>query len=377
MSSHQPIQFIDLQAQRAKIKTPIDNALQEVMNHGQFILGAEVTKLEDELQTYTGAEHVITCASGTDALKLLLLAKGLKINDVVFVPAFTFAATAEVVADLGGIPYFVDVCPDTFNLDPQSLQAGIEEAQNKGLTLKGIIAVDLFGLPADYPAIQSIANQYDLWVLADAAQSFGGAIGTKKVGNLAQMSATSFFPSKPLGGYGDGGCIFTNDEQVATLTRSLRAHGAGQDRYDHIRVGLNSRLDTFQAAILLQKLAIFDQELARRQQIASYYAHELKDKFQVPESTEKVSHAFGLYTIRCNSESERDQLREHLLKNEIPCTIYYHKPLHQQTAYQQFPRVNQNLEVTNRLAQEVLSIPMHPYLTDAQIELITGTIKNA
>lgn len=377
MSSHSAIKFIDLHAQREKIQAPIDAALQDVMSHGQFILGDEVKQLEEELKTYTGAKHAISCASGTDALKLVLLTKDIKVNDVIFVPSFTFAATAEVVAELGAIPYFIDVCPDTYNLNPSSLLAGIEEAKNKGLVLKGIIAVDLFGLPADYPALQSIAHKNNLWILADAAQSFGGAIGKKRVGNLCDMTATSFFPSKPLGGYGDGGCIFTNDNDLNDLTRSLRAHGTGADKYDHIRVGLNSRLDTLQAAILLKKLDIFDDELARRQHIANFYAESLSPKFHVPQTPDDFTHGFGLYTIRCESQQQRDALKAHLNDNNIPSVIYYHRPLHKQVAYEQFPQVNQKLPVTELLCEQVLSLPMHPYLEDNQLEFICDTLRQS
>ncbi len=370
-----PIHFIDLQSQRLKIQTKIDAAFKQVMDHGQYILGPEVTLLEQMLCEYTGAKHAITCASGTDALKLILMAKDLKINDVVFLPSFTFAATAEVVASLGAIPYFVDVCPKTYNIDTHSLLRAIEEAQSKGLILKGIIAVDLFGFPADYPSLRNIAQEHQLWLLADCAQSFGGRLDEKQVGNLCDMSATSFFPSKPLGGYGDGGCIFTNDETIDNITRSLRAHGTGEHRYDHVRVGINSRLDTFQAAILIEKLGIFDEELEKRQQIAQQYNQAFSGLLQTPPQQDQLTHAFGLYTVRCDSLKQRHDLHQHLLSKDIPCTIYYEHPLHMQTAYHQFPCVDQSLKVTESLSQEVLSLPMHPYLSDKQISTIISTVK--
>lgn len=367
------IQFIDLHSQRRPIQARIDEALKRVMEHGQYILGPEVSELESKLCEYTGAKHAISCASGTDALKLVLLAKSLKQDEVVFVPSFTFASTAEVVAELGAIPYFVDVDEDTYNIDPNSLNQAIKEAKANNLSLAGVIAVDLFGLPADYPSLQAITEQHNMWLLADAAQSFGGKIGDKKVGNLTDISATSFFPSKPLGGYGDGGCIFTEDDEINEKTRSLRVHGAGSHRYDHIMVGLNSRLDTFQAAILLEKLAIFDTELKRRHEIAKLYNEAFQNFAKVPNPSAPFGHAFGLYTISV-AEDKRDELQNHLQSQNIPAPVYYKKPLHVQPAYKHYPSVNNALPVTDHLIHSVISLPMHPYLTDEQVEAITKAV---
>lgn len=369
------IEFIDLQAQRRLIGEKIPQAIENVLSHGAYILGPEVQKLEEQLQIFTGATDVITCSNGTDALRLLLLAYGVGPQDAVFVPTFTFASTAEVVAEAKATPVFIDVCPHTFNIDVNSLRQAIDSLPSH-LTPKGIIAVDLFGLPADYNAIHEVAQQHDLWVIADAAQSFGGAIQDKKVGALASATAASFFPSKPLACYGDGGAVFTTDSEMATRLRSLRNHGCGVHRYDHIHIGLNSRLDTLQAAILIEKLNIFSAEKARRNQIAERYTNALKDVVQVPLAPKQVSHAWGLYTIGCPFGS-REMLIERLQANEIPTNVYYRKPLHLQPAYQHFPRATPTLEHSELACNKVLSLPMHPYVTDEQVDYITHHIKEA
>jgi dTDP-4-amino-4,6-dideoxygalactose transaminase len=369
------LEFIDLQAQRRLIGDKIPQAIEKVLHHGSYILGPEVLALEQELLAYTQAEDVITCANGTDALKLLLLARQVGPGDAVFVPTFTFASTAEVVAESKATPIFVDVCPHTFNLDINSLQQALETLDKK-LTPKGIIAVDLFGLPADYPSIQAIADQHDLWVIGDAAQSFGGSINNQKVGSLAATTATSFFPSKPLACYGDGGAIFTKDKSLATLIRSLRNHGCGEHRYDHIHIGLNSRLDTVQAAILLEKFKIFPNELKRRNEIAHYYNNALKEVVQIPITPKNMGHAYGLYTIGCPG-GKRDELIQALQANGVPTNVYYRKPLHLQPAYSQFPRASSKLKNAELACSKVLSLPMHPYLSDAQVEYVCEQVKKA
>ncbi len=368
------IEFIDLQAQRHALKHSIPGVLERVLEHGAFILGPEVKTLEEKLTAYTGAEETITCSDGTDALRLLLLAKQVGPGDAVFVPSFTFASTAEVIAQANATPVFIDVCPITFNMDLQSLEQAIKTL-DKSLKPKGIIAVDLFGLPANYPAIHQLAEQHQLWVIADSAQSFGGGYQDKKVGNLATMTSTSFFPSKPLACYGDGGAIFTNDKELANVIRSLRNHGCGQHRYDHIHVGMNSRLDTMQAAILIEKLAIFPQERARREQIATLYRQELPDNLQLPSMMPDYTHAWGLYTVVC-PEGVRDALMQHLQECHIPSNVYYRKPLHLQPAYQHYPRAAQQLAVTEKISQQVLSLPMHPYLSDEQVAYISQCVKS-
>jgi dTDP-4-amino-4,6-dideoxygalactose transaminase len=297
-------------------------------------------------------------------------------GDAVFVPTFTFASTAEVVARANATPIFVDICPHTFNIDIDSLEQAIAKVDRKKLTPKGIIGVDLFGLPADYDALHKIAAIHNLWVIGDAAQSFGGAIGDQKVGALAQMTATSFFPSKPLGCYGDGGAVFTHDQEYAELLRSLRNHGCGKHRYDHIHIGFNSRLDTLQAAILIEKLRIFPQELARRNEIASAYSAALKEVVTVPTCPANMTHAWGLYTILCD-ETQRDSIIESLQGEEVPCNVYYRKPLHLQPAYSHFPRASEQLKNAELICQQVLSLPMHPYLLDNQVEYIIQNVKES
>ncbi len=368
------IEFIDLQAQRRLIGDKIPKAIEKVLAHGGYILGPEVQKLEEKLIGYTQAEDAITCSNGTDALRLLLLAYKVGPGDAVFVPTFTFASTAEVVAESHATPVFIDVCPHTFNIDPKSLEKAIASLDKK-LTPKGIIAVDLFGLPADYDALHEVAQHHNLWVISDAAQSFGGGIGDKKVGNFTVATTTSFFPSKPLACYGDGGAVFTNDKDLSTVIRSLRNHGCGVHRYDHIHIGLNSRLDTIQAAVLLEKLAIFPQELARRQEIAQFYTNELREVVQVPLVPKGKTHAWGLYTIATQID-QREGLMAALQESGVPNNVYYRKPLHLQPAYQHFPSATEQLKNAEMACNKVLSLPMHPYLTDDQLSYICKQVKN-
>lgn len=369
------IEFIDLQAQRRLLGERIAQVIEKVLMHGHYILGPEVSKLEEELTKYTGAEDTVTCSNGTDALRLLLLAYDIGPGDAVFVPTFTFASTAEVVTQAKATPVFIDVCPHTFNIDTNSLTQAISTL-DKNLKPKGIIAVDLFGLPANYDALNRIAQDHNLWIIADAAQSFGAAINNQKVGVLATTTATSFFPSKPLACYGDGGAIFTTDTKLSALIRSLRNHGCGAHRYDHIHVGLNSRLDTLQAAILLEKLSIFSQEHKRRIEIAHYYCQALNGYVDLPVTIPGYTHAWGLYTISC-AKNQRDHLIQTLQENDIPSNVYYRKPLHLQPAYCEFPRASKILENAEIASERVLSLPMHPYLTDDQLEYITYWVKEA
>ncbi|MFI4938321.1 MAG: DegT/DnrJ/EryC1/StrS family aminotransferase [Candidatus Berkiellales bacterium] len=370
------MEFIDLHAQQHALGDTIKQSIAKVLQHGGYILGKEVQILEEQLSLYTGAKDVVTCSNGTDALRLLLMAYQVGPGDAVFVPTFTFASTAEVVAQANATPVFVDICPKTYNIDLNSLQEAIEKINKSKLTPKGIIAVDLFGLPANYAEIHTIAEHHGLWVIADAAQSFGGGIGNQMVGNLAHTTATSFFPSKPLACYGDGGAVFTRDEKMGALIRSLRNHGCGAHRYDHIHIGFNSRLDTLQAAILIEKLRIFPLELQRRIEVAAYYSKSLKNVVSVPGYPAEYTHAFGLYTILCQQE-QRDHLMKELQANDIPTNVYYRKPLHLQPAYEHFPRASQSLSQAEDISKRVLSLPMHPYLTNDQLEYITYWVKNA
>lgn len=367
------IQFIDLQSQRQALKKPVSELFDKVLTHGAFILGPEVNQLEDDLTKYTGALETVTCSNGTDALRLLLLAHNVGPGDAVFVPTFTFASTAEVVAQSNATPVFVDVCPDTFNIDPQSLKEALQTL-DPSLKPKGLITVDLFGLPANYDALHEVAETHGLWIVADSAQSFGGKYKGKNVGTLAQTTATSFFPSKPLACYGDGGAIFTTDPKMGALIRSLRNHGCGEDRYDHIHIGLNSRLDTLQAAVLIEKLKIFPDELKRRHEIANFYGEHLSHVLEVPQVPADYDPAWGLYTVICKPE-QREALIETLSNHQIPSNVYYRKPLHLQPAYAHYPRAQKQLAQAERLVNSVLSLPMHPYITDDQLSHIVEVVK--
>ena len=376
VSPAETIAFIDLRAQRLALRAQIDAAIDRVLDHGQYIMGPEVALLEGDLGALCGAQEVISCANGTDALALVLMAKDVGRGDAVLCPSFTFAATAEVVAWVGATPMFVDVSPETFNICPSSLEKGIDTAKQLGLSPVGVIAVDLFGQPADYDSIEPICRAHGLWILADAAQSFGASYRGRKVGALGIATTTSFFPAKPLGCYGDGGAVFTNDHELAGIIRSLRVHGQGADKYDNVRVGLNARLDTIQAAILLEKLRIFPGEIARRNEIAGRYTSTLSDVAIVPEVLENCVSTWAQYTIRI-PESSRDAVRASLSDKKIPTAIYYPVPLHRQTAYKDYPVAKDGLPVSEMLAGEVLSLPMHPYLTDETQDYIVAAARHA
>jgi dTDP-4-amino-4,6-dideoxygalactose transaminase len=371
-----PIPFIDLAAQQRLIRPRIDAAIARVLDHGQYIMGPEVAELERQLADYTGAKHALSCASGTDALLIAMMAWGVKPGDAVLCPAFTYTATPETIALLGATPVFVDVDEATFNIDPAGLEAGIEAAQHAGLRPVGLIAVDLFGLPADYPVLRSFAREHGLWVLADAAQSFGASVGGKRVGNFGDVTATSFFPAKPLGCYGDGGAIFTDDDRLAEIMASIRLHGKGDGKYDIVRVGVNGRLDTLQAAVLIEKLAIFDGELAARQHVAARYTAALADLVAVPTVSGGAQSAWAQYTIRVPAE-RRSGLAKTLQADGVPTNVYYPRPLHHQTAYRHFPVAADGLAVSERLSREVLSLPMHPYLSEADQDRIVESVRSA
>jgi dTDP-4-amino-4,6-dideoxygalactose transaminase len=338
-----------------------------------YILGPEVEALEAALSHYAHVPHVISCANGTDALGMALMALNLKPKEVVFVPSFTFAATAEVVAWMGALPYFVDSDPDTFNISIASLEEAILECRQEGARPVGMIPVDLFGQPADYSALQRIADREGLWILADAAQSFGAMSGHAPVGSLAAISTTSFYPAKPLGCYGDGGAIFTHDEKIAELLRSIRVHGQGKDKYQNVRIGINGRLDTLQAAILLEKLAIFPQEIQARQRVAEHYDRALNTAVKTPHCAPGNTSVWAQYTVTLPEGCNRDALRHYLKSQDIPTVVYYPIPLHQQRAYAHFPRAR-SLACCEMLCHTVLSLPMHAYLTDAQIDCITSAV---
>jgi dTDP-4-amino-4,6-dideoxygalactose transaminase len=364
------IAFIDLARQQERIRDRLDAAIRRVLDHGQYIMGPEVLELERSLGEFCGARHVIACASGTDALLLGLLAKGMRRGDAVIVPSFTFCATAEAVSLLGGVPIFADVFEETFNLDPTSLKAAVLAARRLGLPLRGVISVDLFGQPCDYDPIETIVRENALWLICDAAQAFGAAYRGRKVGTIGDVSLTSFFPAKPLGCYGDGGAVFTDDDEVAEVIRSLRVHGQGQDKYDSVRVGINGRLDTLQAAILLEKLAIFSEEIEARNLVSVRYNEILPAAITRPHVIDGTSSVWAQYTVRVHARHER---LECLKRQGVPAAVYYARPLHQQPAYRNYPTASARLVMSEQLAATVLSLPMHPYLAaEDQVRIAAG-----
>jgi dTDP-4-amino-4,6-dideoxygalactose transaminase len=366
--------FIDLAAQYRRIGDRVERAISAVLEHGQYILGPEVTELERRLAAFCGAGHCIACANGTDALLLVLMAEGIGPGDAVFVPAFTFVATAEVVVLAGATPVFVDVRADSFNLDPESLEAAIGEAKRIGLRPRCVIPVDLYGQPADYQAIGRVAEANDLVMLADAAQSFVASLNGQKVGTLAAYTATSFYPSKPLGGYGDGGAIFTDDDAKAKLLRAIRCHGRHQDGSECGQVGLNSRLDAIQAAILLEKLLVFPEEIVARQASAERYGEGLGAAVQVPKLMAGATSVWAQYTI---VTERRDELAKACREAGVPTAIHYASPLHVLPAYRQFPMAPSGLSQAAWLAGHVISLPMHAYLTEETQDLIIDAVRDA
>ncbi len=368
------IPFIDLQAQRARIADKIDSAIARVLAHGQFIFGPEVKALEGQLATFGGAKHCIANANGTDALVLPLWAWGVGEGDAVFCPSFTFAATAEIVPWVQATPVFVDVLPDTYNMDPASLEAAIAGVKKAGkLTPKVVIAVDLFGQPADYPAISAICKREGLKLIADSAQGYGCTLGGKHPMHWADAATTSFFPAKPLGCYGDGGATLSNDDAETVLMRSIAFHGAsGDDKYNCARIGMNSRLDTIQAAILIEKLAIFADEIRARNEVANRYAQMLEALVTTPKVIEGGVSTWAQYVVE---HEARDKLAVHLREAGVPTAQYYPKPLHKQTAYESFPVGAGGLKVSEDIAHRVLALPMHPYLDGQTQTKIANAIR--
>jgi dTDP-4-amino-4,6-dideoxygalactose transaminase len=371
-----PIPFIDVAAQRRRLGPAVDDAVARVLAHCQFVMGPEVRAFEADLAAFCGARHAISCASGTDALLLVLMAKQIGPGDAVFCPAFTFCATAEVVALLGATPVFVDVDEASFNIDAASLTRAIATAKRAGLKPKAVIPVDLFGQPADHDAIAAIADAEHLFILDDAAQAFGATYKGQKLGRLGHATATSFFPAKPLGCYGDGGAVLTDDEELAEALRSLRVHGQGGDRYDNVRIGITGRLDTIQAAVLIEKLKIFPEEIAARNRATQRYAVSLADVVRVPEVSEDSTSVWAQYTIRL-APGRRDKLAAALKAQGIPTAIYYPKPLHRLEAYKGFPVAEGGLPVSDRLTEEVISLPMHAYLDEPTQTRIIEAVRGA
>jgi dTDP-4-amino-4,6-dideoxygalactose transaminase len=371
-----PIPFIDVAAQRRRLGGAVDEAIARVLAHCQFIQGPEVRALESELAAFCGARHAIATSSGTDALRLVLMAWGIGPGDAVICPAFTFCATAEVVALCGATPVMADVTAETFNLDPASCGRAVATAKRLGLKPRAVIPVDLFGLPADHDAIAAFAAAHGMQVLDDAAQAFGATYRARKLGTLATATATSFFPAKPLGCYGDGGAIFTDDDALAERLRSLRVHGEGADKYDAARIGITGRLDTIQAAILLEKLKIFPEEIVARNAVARRYAGGLAGVATVPRVGNESTSVWAQYTIRL-APGRRDTLAAALKDRGIPTAIYYAKPLHRQAAYRGFPVAEGGLPASERLAEEVISLPMHAYLDQPVQDRIIAAVRQA
>lgn len=377
------MEFIDLKTQYGRLKAQVQDRINQVLQHGKFIMGPEVEELERKLAAFVGVRHCVSCANGTDALLLSLMAHDIGPGDAVFTTPFTFIATAEVVCLLGATPVFVDINADTYNIDPEKLERTIMEMRNgvgraasgsKKLTPKAIIPVDVFGLPADYDTINRIAKAEGLFVLGDAAQSLGGSYRGKKVGGLTDITTTSFFPAKPLGGYGDGGAIFTSDETIAQGLRSRREHGKGSHKYDNVRIGINGRLDTLQAAILLAKLEIFEDEIKRRQEVSMKYSLALNKFLKVPYVPDGLSSAWAQYSV---VTEQREFYLNALKEQGIPTAIYYPRPLHLQTAFGYLGYKRGDFPVAEGISETIFSLPMHPYLNEADQSRIIEAVQNA
>lgn len=370
------MEYIDLKKQYSVLKDKIDKNIEKILMDSHYIMGEEVALLEKRLAEYVGVKHCVTCANGTDALSIALMVMGIKEGDAVFVPSFTFFSTAEVVSLHGATPIFVDSSPRTFNIDPDKLESAILKAKKEtNLNLKAIIPVDLFGLPADFKRIRNIANKYNLLIIEDGAQGFGGSLDGKKACSFGDIATTSFFPAKPLGCYGDGGAIFTDNDDYYDLICSIRIHGKGEFKYDNVRIGLNSRLDTLQAGILLPKLEAFEEyELDERNKFAHLYTEKLKHYVKTPFIDNGYVSSWAHYTLILDSEEERDFVQNRLKEKGIPTMVYYCKPLHKQTVYKDYDFNLSELTVSESLAKTVLSLPMHPYMNGEQINDISNAV---
>ena len=369
------IPFIDLAAQQARLRPALDRAIADVLDAGRYIMGPQVAELERQLAAFCGAKHCVSCANGTDALQLALMALGIKAGDAVFVPSFTFAATAEVVPFLNATPVFVDCLPDTFNIDPESLKRAIVHARSLGLNPACVIPVDLFGLAADYDALIPIARENGMKVIGDSAQGFGAGYKGKITGSICDITTTSFFPAKPLGCYGDGGALFTDDDDLRALIDSFRVHGKGSHKYQNVRVGMNSRLDTIQAAVLIEKLAIYGEEIEARQTVATRYTAGLSNRIETPYIPAGLRSVWAQYTVKAASEAEREALRARAKDAGVPTEVYYPVPLHRQDAYKDFPSDPDGLAVSEDLSKRVISLPMHPYIErDTQEHILAAVI---
>ena len=371
-----PIPFVDLKEQYSRNKNSIDKAIASVLEHGQYIMGPEVSSLELQLAKFAGTKYAITCSSGTDALVLPLMTLNLTKNDAVFTTPFTFFASAEAISLSGGTPVFVDIDPNTYNICPKSLEEKIHNIKQQGiLEPRAVLAVDIFGLTADYDAISKIADDHALFLLEDAAQSFGATYKNKKAGSFGNAAATSFYPSKPLGCYGDGGAVFTDDDELYNQIISLRVHGqaANGDKYDNTRIGMNARMDTIQAAVLLEKLKIFDQELVERNRVANLYTENLKNHVVTPVVPEGQTCAWAQYSIQAE---DRRKLEMAFKKVGLPWAIFYSIPIHLSAAYEHLEYKEGDFPIAEAVSKRIFSLPMHPYLEPDQIKFITDTIKS-
>ena len=373
------MQFIDLQRQYAALKSEIDAAIAKVLKKSDYILGQDVGDFEKSIAAFVGVKHCVSCANGTDALSIVFDAYKIGKGDAVFLPTFTFFATAETVSKCGATPIFIDADADTFNIDCIKLEQAVQKVKAEGgLNCKAVVAVDLFGLPADYVQLNQIAKKHDLLVIEDGAQGFGGAIGEQYCGSFGDVATTSFFPAKPLGCYGDGGAIFTNHDVMASRMLSLRFHGRGEDKYDNVQIGYNSRLDTVQAAVLKVKLEAFKSyELRKRREIAVSYDRALKDYVSVPLIPKGYASSYAQYTVKLESEEKRNRVMGRLKNKGIPSMIYYPKCMHQQTAYQGYRFNLEELKVAEILCKTVLALPMHPYLTEEEVDEISKAVINS
>tara|TARA_B100002052_G_scaffold298370_1_gene331669 strand:- start:1642 stop:2766 length:1125 start_codon:yes stop_codon:yes gene_type:complete len=373
------MQFIDLKKQYQILKNDIQINIDKVLEHGQYIMGPEVSQLEKKLAKYAGSKYCLSCSSGTDALLIALMAKGVKSGDAIITTPFTYIATAEVISLLGATPIFVDVYPKTFNINPDKITDAVNKAKDMGLKPKGIIPVDLFGLPARYRLIENIAKELNLFILEDAAQGFGGSIRGKKAGSFGDIAATSFFPAKPLGCYGDGGAIFTDSVELFSLMESIRVHGKGESKYDCDRVGLNGRLDTIQAAILIPKLEIYEKEIELRQKVADLYSENLANckNIQIPFIPKEYQSVWAQYSILLDNDKKRNDAIEALRREGIPSVVYYQKALHLQKTFDKLGYKVGDFPISENISNRILSLPMHPYLDELSINKISEIIKSA
>lgn len=372
------MQFIDLRKQLDLIRDSIENRIQNVLNHGKFIMGPEVLELEERLASYINVEFAISCSSGTDALLIPLMANNIGPGDAVLTTPFTYIATAEVIALLGATPIFIDIYPTTYNMDPYNIELGVREAECKGLKPKAIIPVDLFGLPARYRIIEDFAKKHNLIVIEDAAQGFGGRIGDRKSATFGKVASTSFFPAKPLGCYGDGGAIFTNDNQLAEKMRSIRVHGGGNNKYDNIRLGINGRIDTIQAAVVLEKLKIFPKEVELRNKIADYYLSNLPSNLVGPFVPKNYTSSWAQFSVLAESAEHRKLLMSALEQKKIPAMIYYPIPLHNQKVFSNLGYKKGDFPISENISERIFSLPMHPYLDKSEqdriLEVLNATV---